>query len=126
MKVTCTRITNIYGQEVDESPVISVGREYLVVSIFYGKLLAKSEYRIVGDDGQSALFPIENFEISDARLSPNWICFSGEEYMELAPEAWVREGFWEDYYDDVPTAVEDYERELTIMRHHASQLYGLT
>jgi hypothetical protein len=60
------------------------------------------------------------FELTSSRLPSNWlIAIDLEGGLDLSPEAWLRKGFWEDYFGGYPEAKATYEREREIIEREA-------
>lgn len=113
MRVCCLRIIDaIDGKVETDSAWLRVGREYsvLAISVFGGRILL----RIASDDaGVPALFQAEMFEVIDARLPSSWRAILDQSGgLDIGPAAWLRAGFWEDYFNNAPEAVAAYEREV--------------
>lgn len=122
MKVLCIRLpAPVEGMQLDSSPWITVDREYTVLGAlaeFWGRV----QLHLLTDDGQSfGWFDADCFLTVDAAIPPNWSARIGEGgTLELAPQEWLAEGFWEHYYDGDPAAQESVERELAIIRGEAA------
>ena len=69
--------------------------------------------RLVGDDPTGlALFRLEEFEIVTSKVPATWrIGWNKNGFLTLSPEAWGRLGFWEQYYDREPQALQVFEEE---------------
>jgi len=66
-----------------------------------------SRYLLWSEKQQSvALFPAYDFEIVDPNMSPVWVAsvdLNG--YLELSPQEWLTDGFWERFHEGDPKAV---------------------
>jgi hypothetical protein len=115
LQVRCVRIINpVTGLEVPGHPSVHVGSTYVVLEVLasYQTGQGRVQFRIAtDDDGVPSLWPGEMFESVDSAIPPNWGVKATPEYVVLAPHTWLRPGFWEDFFDRVPEALEAYERE---------------
>ena len=113
MKVKCSNIEDkATGKLVKNSSWLTIGKEYVVLSVFIATNKA-IEYRISSDDNDTpALFNENQFYVTDNSLSFSWVVnVVSDSYFELAPGLWIREGFWEEYFDGAPQAVEQFNFE---------------
>jgi len=113
MKVICTKVPlDATGKAQDTSPWVTVGAEYDVVSVIavpHRELLLQ----IVDNEGGLGWFASVDFMTVDGTIPASWVSQIDEKGMlELAPAAWLVPGFWEDYYDGEPSAVDAVEAEL--------------
>jgi len=111
MRVRCTNlISATTDQPLSESPWLTVGRTYLVLSLVASPGRGVL-FRLVGDEGrQPGLFAAGQFEGVDQRLSTSWIVRLGADgLLELGPQAWLRSGFWEDYFDRKVEAITAFD-----------------
>ena len=121
MKVACIRIVNsVTGREESSSPWLTLGKTYVVLAV-----MATPErgvlFRLIGDESRTpALFDSRQFRTVSSSLASNWAAFGDEQGgLELTPESWARAGFWEDYFNQVPAAVEAFEAEAAIIMREA-------
>ena len=78
---------------------LTLGNVYRVLGI------EADDLRIISDEGRPYLFPPELFEIVDSSPEPDWVTRSeAGSFYAYAPELGAP-GFFEDYFNDVPTAV---------------------
>lgn len=84
---------------------VTIGREYIVLGISCG------HYRIVDDDGDPVMFEAELFDVVDDTIPVSWIeeAAGTEEWRAYPPEL-MRPGFFEDYHDRKPEAVEQFHQ----------------
>ncbi len=113
MKVRCIRLFNPNTEkEETQSSWLSIGNVYNVLSVYMDdrRILL---LRLIGDDCITpALHDIRNFEIVSPVLPSNWILrYAANGTFELAPESWMRTGFWEKYFDCEQDAVAAFEKE---------------
>ena len=124
MKVLCVKIINsVTRREEDQSPWLELGKEYVVLAIFAPFALSTS-FLLVSDDTSKLPVPFDanQFEIVCGALPTTWIAGSDKEgRVEIAPEKWLREDFWLDFYDRDPRALEDFRIEANqILREFGS------
>ncbi|MFD1811765.1 DUF3696 domain-containing protein [Rhodococcus gannanensis] len=101
-------------KDVDGSSGIGVGAGYPSLNngtcpVLQILLLSQSEvkYRIVDRFGRISFWPADMFDIVDNTIPENWgVSPDGGNGVTIGYERLVRVGFWEDYYDGVPEAVE--------------------
>jgi hypothetical protein len=71
-------------------------------------------FRLVGDGSSGvSIFRWECFEIVSFEIPPTWIiAIGGTGWIDIAPEAWTKPGFWDRYYfDKDPQAIAIFEEE---------------
>ena len=95
---------------------LTPGETYVVIGI------EADDYRILGDTGEPPLYPAELFEVVDSREPSDWVSNYGEDGERYAylPELGAP-GFFEDYFDDVPEAVQTFEE---FLRERTSDGFG--
>jgi hypothetical protein len=116
MRVRCVTVINeITRQEQTRSDWLSVGTEYVVLSLESGP--TEVDFRLVGDDGKvPALYKAQQFVTVNGELPSNWRAHLGEGgRLVIAPALWLRPGFWEDYFNQVPEAMTDFRTEHTAL-----------
>lgn len=76
-----------------------------------------TKYLIWSDEQDSiALFPASDFKIVDSTLSRRWVAgIDANGFIYLAPSAWQMNGFWESYYDGVPSAERTFKDEMAAL-----------
>ena len=80
-----------------------VGRRFVVIEVHASP--RGVSYRLfdpLDDDGTPPLGDASNFEIVSGRIAPTWEAQVEGASLTLAPRAWLRESFWEDYFADPP------------------------
>ncbi|MFC8256078.1 hypothetical protein [Streptomyces sp. NPDC056661] len=50
------------------------------------------------------------FTVVRERVPTCWVAGLDDGRLTLAPPEWQRPGFWDDYFDDMPQAVAEYDR----------------
>ena len=116
MKVKCINIKRPNRDNVYDS--LTVGKEYLVFTIeindpassvakFTGDFVV---YRLIDDDGVVIPYPSKIFEITSGKLSPNWLYINYKDGIEILPELFAGEFFWDDFYNSEPYALEVFEK----------------
>lgn len=117
MKVKCIS-TQRLGRDY-EYDSLTVGKEYVVLSIeFYESNFSFSKalgdyiiYRIKDNDGMVIPYPSKLFDISSNKIPECWVAYqSGVGEYELLPGLWARKFFLDDYYNDDPIALEEFEK----------------
>ena len=111
MKVRCVKLTDVYGLPQRQSPWLTVGKVYDVLSL---EQSSDQEWllRIVGDGLNGvALFQAREFEIVTATIPQNWIISWRSDLLGLMPKPWSSSGFWERYYDGDEKAVRIFDEE---------------
>ena len=113
MKVKCISIPGIQNDTVS-SPWIKAGNEYVVLSI-YENSQGEKYYRIAphADGGSESLglFLSHAFEVVDDAWPPTWVQETVNGDISIAPKAWQRLGFWEEFYDGDRQAEDVYKEE---------------
>lgn len=116
MRVRCVKVVNSRGDELADNSSIGRGREYTVLSIA-GSPSSGVTFRIHGDDDrQPYIYRADMFEVVRSELPSTWRCAIGTPnapgYVQLAPEPWLRPGFWDDYWDEqLPEAIDIFRAE---------------
>lgn len=109
MKCVCVRLRD----KSRDDPWLTLGREYDVLSILVvpGRL---SVLRILADDGRTPILVESSaFEMVSQEIPSNWFCVISEGgVVELGPEAWLQDGFWERYFDGDAVAVEQFWQDV--------------
>jgi len=113
MKVECVVLTDPRTNEsIEKNSWLTVGKVYQVLSVFIvdgGSI----EYRLMADDGETpGMYKADQFKVVSDVLPPNWVInHEPDSFFEFAPKAWTKPGFWEDYFDGAPEAVELFNSE---------------
>ena len=69
------------------------------------------DFRILNDTGRPYLYPSKLFSVIDPREPPDWVTDTGEDGERYAyPRPLNRPGFFEDFFDDEPRAVNTFWR----------------
>lgn len=87
---------------------LTAGKTYTVIGI------SLDHYRVINDCGEPILFPNDVFEIIEHDIPSDWITIKeinedGDEEYYVDPPGFGVPGFYEDYFDDIPVAVESFE-----------------
>lgn len=89
------------------TPRLRIGHEYLVVG------LSDQSFRLVDEDREPVLFPRDSFDVTDATIPDDWVRDDGrDDDFYIDPPECAKPGFYEDYFDHVPSAVATFERVL--------------
>lgn len=116
MKVLCVRLpAPLDGMQLDSSPWVTVDREYPVVAVAADPG-NRVQLQLLNDASSLGWFDADCFLTLDDSIPDNWTARIGEGgKFDMAPRAWLEEGFWERYYDADPSAQESVEREVAII-----------
>jgi hypothetical protein len=86
---------------------LTPGREYVVIGV------DQASYRVVDDKGEPILFPREGFRVVDDAIPQDWIWDrQGDDEYYGGPESLQTPGFYEDYFDGKPEAIEQFTQYL--------------
>lgn len=112
MTVKCHQLINSITGEIDtSSPWLTIGKTYVVLAVLCepGRDVL---FRLIGDDERTpGLFGSRLFTCVDSQLPLSWgASLSKNGAVELAPEEWLAEGFWEDYFNGVREAEIAFEK----------------
>jgi len=115
MKVKCIRISNSETKSEEEvSPWLRLGMEYVVLAI-YAPFRDKNSFLLISDDASRIPVPfdVEQFEVTCDKIPSSWKAHLDEAgQLQFAPERWLRTNFWTEFYDQDPSALEDYAIEV--------------
>jgi hypothetical protein len=117
MRVRCHRIVSpISGEPRAAAPYLTIGREYEVLELLVHPP-GDVRIRILDDDAKTpSVWPLGSFEITKANLPSNWaIEVSEDGSIRLSPPAWLKEGFWEEYFDGKADAVTEFRQALSVI-----------
>ncbi|MFE9425268.1 hypothetical protein ACFYNO_20100 [Kitasatospora sp. NPDC006697] len=121
------------GEPVEYHPALRVGREYLVLEVMV-RLQGdgpRTVLRVLDEErephepfGGHSLWNAELFETVSDRMPGCWVPRRDGDLLVMGPEAWHRDGFWEDYYSTEPgdgpsAAWRDYREALALIRADA-------
>jgi len=85
-----------------------IGGVYHVLSVSIGP--SQTKLCLIGEEPTPALFEPEMFEVVSSAIPNVWVITSPKSgWLSLAPEAWSRPGFWEEFYDREPSAMACFE-----------------
>ena len=92
---------------------LTLNREYLVLGI------EANYFRLINDEGKPYLYNPDLFVISESQYPTFWKCNEGEDNEKYCyPNEWCEPGFFEDYFDNIESAVKIFNQIL-------HQKYGL-
>jgi hypothetical protein len=96
---------------IQPPPGLTPGISYSVLALYVYED-ARIELRITTDEGfLPALYKFDMFQIVDGSVPMGWeIIRRRSGGMEITPPQWARLGFWEDFFDGEPEAVETFNR----------------
>lgn len=87
---------------------LTLEREYEVLGI------EADSYRILNDQRDPVLYEPSSFQILDASEPTFWVSRVGEDGERYAyPEAWAYAGFFEDFHDGLPVALDTFWKTLS-------------
>jgi len=94
-------------QPSPDHPALSVGHPYHVIGI------DADDLRLLNDHGQPVLYPADLFTVTDATEPADWITETGDDGERYAyPPALNAAGFFEDFFDGEPRAVQTFWRTI--------------
>lgn len=128
MKVRCVEIVDATGRVLTETAELTVGCDY-VVTCMSASSRDDVRLRVHGDVAWTerevylpAMWPASMFEMVSGGIPASWRIRLGARgspgYLQIAPESWLRDGFWDDLFDWSPgsaEAFENYRREVELM-----------
>ncbi|MFI8817355.1 MULTISPECIES: hypothetical protein [unclassified Streptomyces] len=102
------------GEVVNEHPGIRVGVEYPVLEVIttQRQVLLRIPERsdVMVERDSPGLWDASMFTVVNGRMPDCWEAGLEDGRLTLAPKAWQRPGFWDDYFDGEPSAGDEYER----------------
>ena len=88
---------------MESSPHIAVGEEFTVLSILVEERSDPGGHTwllIYDRKNSPTWWPAQMFVTVSTRISSNWVAqLWPDGSFHLAPQAWLKPGFWEDYFD---------------------------
>ncbi|MEV8395408.1 MULTISPECIES: hypothetical protein [unclassified Streptomyces] len=99
---------------MSEHPGMSVGAEYPVLEVLADP--ARVMLRIAPPANSwepidiPGLWDAAMFEVVSDRIPACWVTRLDDGRLTLAPKEWQQPGFWEDYFDHLPDAMDEYDR----------------
>jgi hypothetical protein len=124
VRVRCTQLFASagprYGEPIEEHPRLRVGEEYVVLSVLVDRSLWTVGLQLLEREGdRGSWYPAAMFERVSTRIPSNWVVqLWTDGSLHLAPEPWLRPGFYEGYVDgerNGPAARAIFDRELAII-----------
>ena len=111
MKVRCVRLLNSKGLPEEHSEWVVLEKIYHVLELSAGR--ERITVRILGEiEMTPAIYDLRQFEIVSPKIPPNWIlCRPTLDQIEFTPASWARSGFWEDFFNGMPDAINCFETE---------------
>ena len=92
-------------QNSNNYPDLTPGNIYRIIGI------EADDYRLINDFGSPYLYPSDLFLLVDSEEPSDWLTEFGEEGERYTyPPELNQAGFFEDYFDDEPTAVRTFHR----------------
>lgn len=112
MKVRCINLIDASGKKVLSSPWFTLDKVYTVLSLFIDSDHC-IKLRLLADQSPAGIISsLDEFELVDKRIPPNWVINYNEKILELQPARWAEPKFWANYFDGVPEAERIFEEEL--------------
>jgi hypothetical protein len=105
MKVRCVRLLDKSGREQTSSAWLTVGRVYVVLSLYVAS--DGNSVQIMGDQGPGpGIYRLDQFELVDGSIPAIWVAskMPRGNGLSLEPAAWAPVGFWDKYFDGDPEA----------------------
>lgn len=122
MKIKCIAVSESEENNFTD-PWLTLGKEYIVLCIEKNEQM-EQYYRIFtrndGGFGSLGLFPSSAFEVTDSTWPPTWVEERVDGCISIAPKAWQRLGFWEDFYDGDRQAEDVFRTERDRILEHES------
>jgi hypothetical protein len=100
---------------VSDHPAMRIGAEYPVLEVLTmaDRVLLRIPDPVDSPPGafdSPGLWDASMFAVVSDRVPACWVASLDEGALSLAPREWQRPGFWEDFFDQVPAAVAEYDR----------------
>jgi hypothetical protein len=118
MRVRCERLQSpTTGEPLQRSPLLTIGREYQVLSV-----IAEPGHRIllqlIDDQGDSpSIWDARLFSTTSTRIPQLWgVRIDANGVLTLAPTTWLRDGFWDAYFDGDARAVAEFQSALSTLQ----------
>ncbi|WP_405639081.1 hypothetical protein [Streptomyces uncialis] len=115
MIVRCVHIISpATGEALTDHPSIRIGAQYPVLEVL--TTANQMLLRIPDPPGTTeyqdtpGLWDAAMFTVVSSRIPGHWVAGLEDGRLTLAPREWQRAGFWDDYFDDMPAAVGEYNR----------------
>jgi hypothetical protein len=98
------------------------GQEYVVLEA-YSQVDGPNYFRIEFHRGElPPLFDSRLFDVVDPALHPSWtIGLEWDGSLTMAPASWQVPGFWEEFMEHAPDAIEAYELARDVLMAGAQQ-----
>ncbi len=116
MKVKCISTERLNKE--GRFQALTIGKEYVVLAIeFYDKSVSTFSnslgdfiaYRLKDNDGIVIPYPSKLFDILSRKHPSCWVSHKiGNDFYSILPNTWARECFWDDYYNDDNTAIDEF------------------
>ena len=115
-----------------ESPHLTRGREYLVISMMMDRELRGQQngvwLQIMDDNDRASWIRGSSVTTVNSAMPSNWdVVIPEDGPMLIGPASWLERGFWDAIFNGYPTpevtraAHESYKRELAIIRAEDSR-----
>ncbi|MEA1879196.1 MAG: hypothetical protein U9N11_00940 [Campylobacterota bacterium] len=103
-------------KEKDDTSSYLLDKEYSVLCVEIS-LLGEMKYRLIPEDYiYSCIEDVKKFEIIDKTLPSSWVMHAWKNGLyELIPEPWLKDNFWENFYDGNEKEIKIYFNEILKM-----------
>ncbi len=123
MIVECVKIIDkVSGELQTTSHWLTIGKRYTVLTVgnHAGRGLL---FRVMSDDGFTPIVADwHEFKVLSSRLPSTWVgSLDKNGDLMLAPNAWTRPGFWEDYFDREPEAMKQFDQARQVIEAEAGE-----
>jgi hypothetical protein len=112
------------GEPLDEHPHLTVGDEFPVLAMLVDPRAPdpwKQAIQVFDGPGTPTWWPTAMFHTISSDIPSNWTIQLWEDgSLHLAPEDWLRPGFWEECFDGNPEAVTAFKREREVILREAA------
>ena len=118
MKIKCKKIlSSVTGKNLgNDSPWLTIGKEYIVLALFYTEGVGLNIYAISDQYNEPCFFDLTGFEVISQFQPSSWVTvFKKDEHytsMESLPESWNYESFFDDVEEQEPKAIALLKEEL--------------
>jgi hypothetical protein len=95
---------------------LSVGAIFRVIEM-HGSTRGPATFRVYqGKTESPGIFPTGMFELATNTIPSCWrVATQPSGYVELAPDSWLRDGFWDDFFDGRPQAKYEFHDAIHLM-----------
>ena len=103
----------ITNESDTKSNWVTIGKDYVVIEILVTPQKIVLFRYLSDDDDYPTLAESILFDSICTKMPSNWeVRLDETGGIHIAPRAWLRSGFWEDYFNGEIEAIKQYEKEL--------------